>query len=105
MANFSIRTNSGGLIELGMYRDRFHGEQLYLHVDQSNNINSGEDDCSICITNGEVKDLIAMLNDYLSYTEGVTHVVLAAPLLHKAVTITVDESKIDPEKPTSESNS
>ena len=87
---FSINTSTGGLIELNIFNDRFHGPQLYLHVDQSSNVKSGEDDCSICITNAEVKALIAMLNDYIVYTEGVTHVVLAAPLLHKSVHITVD---------------
>ena len=90
MAQFSINTNSGGLIELNLVNDRFHGQKLYLHVDQSSNLNNGEGDCSIILNNAEVKDLIAMLNDYITFTEGTTHVVLAAPLIHKAVSIIVD---------------
>ena len=31
----SILTASGGLIELGTFRDRFRGDLLYLHVDQT----------------------------------------------------------------------
>lgn len=95
MAKFCINTNGGGLIELNLVNDRFHGQQLLMHVDQSTNLNSGDDDCTIVLTNDEVKSMIAMLNDYLVHTEGVAHVVLAAPLIHKAVTITVDENKIE----------
>ena len=91
---FNIVTSSGGLIELNLINDRFHGNQLYMHIDQSVNLKNGDGDCSIALTNTEVKGVIAMLNEYLTYTEGVTHVLLADPLLHEAVTITVDESKI-----------
>ena len=104
MATFEINTSGGGSIELNLINDRFHGQQLMMHVDQSGNINSGDDDCTIMLNNNEVKALIGMLNDYLTYTEGVTHVILAEPLMHEAVTITVDQSKIespeqDPEPP------
>ena len=91
MANFSINTINGGLIELNLVTDRFHGQKLYLHVDQSTNLNNGDGDCSIIMSNSEVKDLIAMLNGYLTFTEGVTHIVLAAPLLHPSVIITVKD--------------
>lgn len=96
MAAFSINTNSGGLIELDLVKDRFHGNQLYLHVDQSTNLSNGEGDCSISLTNNEVKGLIAMLNDFLIFNEGVTHVVIAEYLLHEAVSITVDQTKVNP---------
>ena len=92
MANFSINTINGGLIELNLVNDRFSGQKLYLHVDQSANLNNGEGDCSIIMNNEEVKDLIAMLNGYLTFTEGITHIVLAGPLLDPSVVITV----IDP---------
>jgi hypothetical protein len=82
-------TVSGGLIELDVCNDRFHGRQLFLHIDQNANINNGEGECSIVINNNEIKNLIAMLNDYLFVSEGVHHVVLAEPLLHPNVLITV----------------
>lgn len=77
MAKYTINTVSGGLIELGLNKDRFHGERLYLHIDQSTNVNNGEGDAAIVITNQEVKNIIAMLNDYITYVEGKTYVVLA----------------------------
>jgi hypothetical protein len=103
MATFCINTLSGGMVELNLVKDRFHGDQLLMHVDQSGNLNSGDDDCTISLTNTEVKALIGMLNDYLTYTEGITHVLLASPLIHDAVTITVDQTKIEsPENNASE---
>ena len=95
---FSVNTLSGGLVELNLITDRFHGSQLYMHVDQSTNLRNGDGDCSIALTNTEVKGIIAMLNEYLIHTEGVTHVLLAAPLLHDAVTITIDKSKLSAEE-------
>lgn len=102
MATFCINTLSGGLIELNLVNHRFHGQQLLMHVDQSTNLSSGDDDCTILLSNTEVKALIGMLNDYLTYTEGITHVVLAAPLVNDAVKITVDESKLGSPEDTSE---
>jgi len=99
---FSINTSSGGLIELNLVNNRFYGKQLYLHVDQSTNLGNGDDDCSIVMNNYEVKALIGMLNDYLIFTEGITHVVLAEPLLNKAVTITVDKTEIGDSEQSSE---
>lgn len=88
---FSINTKSGGLIELASMRDRFRGDLLVLHVDQTANLNNGDDDASVVITDDEVKDLIGLLNSYLaSQNNGVPYVVLSEPLLHPAVTITVD---------------
>lgn len=95
MATFRINTLSGGLIELNLVNNRFYGQQLLLYVDQSTNLSSGDDDCTIVLSNAEVKALIGMLNDFLIHTEGVTHVVLAAPLIDKAVTISVDENKVE----------
>ena len=89
----SMPTISGGLIELDVYNDRFHGRQLYLHIDQNRNINNGEGECSIVINNNEIKNLIAMLNDYISMSEGTPHVVLAEPLFRKNVKITIEEDK------------
>ena len=95
MANFSINTNNGGSIELNLIKDRFHGEKLYLRVDQSTNVNNADGECSIIINNDEVKDLIGMLNGYLTYTEGITHVLLAAPLMHESVVITIKDTTTD----------
>ena len=88
---FSINTKSGGLIELGAVRHRFYGDQLVLHVDQTANVNNGEGDASIVVTESEIKDLIGLLNSYLaSQNNGVPYVVLAENLLHPAVKVTVD---------------
>lgn len=94
MAIFNIKTNSGGLIQLNLVNTRFYGEQLVLYVDQSTNLNNGDDDCTIVLNNDEVKAIIGMMNDYLIHTEGKTYVVLAEPLINDAVKIIVDETKI-----------
>jgi hypothetical protein len=90
-----INTSSGGLVETVLYRDRLHGEKLYLHIDQSTNMNNGEGDAAIHLTNREVKELIAVLNDYIIYTEGKPHVLLADPLLHPDVKIMVGEKIVE----------
>ena len=89
--NFQILTASGGLIELGSIRDRFRGDQLLLHVDQTANINNGEGDASIVVTETEIKDLISLLNSFIaSRNNGVPFVVLYEPLADPAVKIQVD---------------
>jgi hypothetical protein len=92
---YSINTRSGGLVETKYYQDRLHGQALYLHIDQSTNTNNGEGDAAIMMTNQEVKDLIYLLNDYINFTEGAPHVVLAAPLLHPDVKITFKGKKVE----------
>jgi hypothetical protein len=92
---YSINTRSGGLVETKFYQDRLHGTALYLHIDQSSAINNGEGDAAIMLNNQEVKDLIYLLNDYINYTEGKPHVVLADPLLHPDVKITFKGKKVD----------
>lgn len=87
--SFSINTSSGASIELAKIKDRFHGEQLVISVDQTSNIRNGDGSVMVTVTNQEVKELIAMLNEYLTITEGVTYVVLAAPLLHENVIVSV----------------
>ena len=87
---FSINTSSGGLIEMKMVRDRFRGDLLLLHVDQTANINNGEGDASIAITEGEIQSLISLLNNFLEVKNGKPYVVLAEPLLDPAVKIQVD---------------
>jgi hypothetical protein len=87
---FRILTGSGGLIEIGSVRDRFRGDVLLLHVDQTANINNGEGDASIVISEQEIKDLIALLNSFLVEKNGVPHVVLYEPLSDPAVKIQVD---------------
>jgi len=90
-----INTSSGGLVETVLYRDRLQGEKLYLHIDQSTNMNNGEGDAAIHLTNREVKELIAVLNDYIIYTEGKPHVLLADPLLHPDVKIMVGKKIVE----------
>ena len=92
-----IMTVSGGLVETLLSNDRFRGQQLYLHIDQSTNLNNGEGDAAIVLTNSEVKDLIFLLNDFITYMEGKPHVILAEPLLHPDVKIMVDGKEVKKE--------
>jgi hypothetical protein len=94
-----MNTVSGGLVETLLSNDRFRGIMLYLHIDQSTNLNNGEGDAAIVLTNNEVRDLIAMLNDFITYTEGKPFVVEADPLLNPEVKIMVDGKEVvkDPE--------
>lgn len=96
---FYINTAAGGSVDLSFIRDRFHGDQLMLHIDQNANINNGEGECSIIINDNEVKDLISMLNAYLQWRNGVPFVVLAEPLLDPAVNISVDFIEAEKNRP------
>jgi hypothetical protein len=89
-----MNTLSGGLVETLLSNDRFRGIMLYLHIDQSINLNNGEGDAAIVLTNNEVKDLIFLLNDFITYMEGKPHVVLADPLLREEVRIMVGDKEI-----------
>jgi hypothetical protein len=91
MTNYSISTHTGGLIELITIRDRFAGNKLAIHMDMSFNNKNTEGDCFIPVNNGEIKALMAILNEYLIDNEGVPYMALAAPLMHESVKITVDE--------------
>lgn len=95
MSVFKINTKSGGLIELDSHNSQRNGRKLYLHIDQSTNINNGEGDASILLTNDECREMISMLNSYIEFDEGVPFVVLAAPLLDPSVKIIVND---DPSK-------
>jgi len=90
-----INTKSGGLVETGHSPSKLAGDQCWLHIDQSTNINSSEGDAAIMLNNQEVKDLIAILNDYVNYVEGQPYVVLAAPLLHPDVHIMIGKQEIE----------
>jgi len=89
-----LNTSSGGLVETMQFNDRLHGQKLYLHIDQSSNLNNGEGDAAIHLTNQEVKDVISMLNEYIIYAEGKPFVVLADPLLHPDVKIMVGKKEV-----------
>lgn len=91
----SISTNSGGTIDVCHSTNRLTGAQCYLHVDQTNNIKNAECDVTIMLSNNEVKALIAHLNDYIVFTEGVPHVVLAEPLMHPDVVISVNNQIVE----------
>lgn len=90
-----LKTSSGGLVETLLNNNRFTGINLYLHIDQSLNVKNGEGDAAIILNNSEVKDLIFLLNDYIIYTEGKPHVVLAEPLLNPEVKIMVDGKEVE----------
>lgn len=91
MPIYSVNTASGGSIELFYLNDRFKGQQLVLHVDQSTNVNTTDDECNIIINDNEVKDLISLLNGYLTSKTGIPYVVLAEHLANPAVKINIKE--------------
>ena len=62
---FSIKTRSGGTIDLGVVRDRFHGLQAMIHLDQSDNMRNGEDECSVMVSVEELNDLHSKLTSFL----------------------------------------
>ena len=95
---FSIETKSGGLVEVDTMNSGMYGRRLWLHVDQTLNVNNGEGDASIVLTNQEVKDLISSLNQYIEFDEGKPFVVLAEPLIHPDVTIVIDGEEVDKSK-------
>lgn len=90
MSIYQINTVSGGTIDLSYLNDRFHGKRLVLNIDQSANVNNGEGNASIVITDTEIKDLISLLNGYLINKYGVPYVVLAEHLIDPCVKITID---------------
>jgi len=94
-SSFIIYTAAGGSVDLSFVRDRFHGDRLMLHIDQNSNINNGEGECSIIINDNEVKDLIAMLNHYIEYRTGKPYIILAEPLIHPAVNISIDFLEVE----------
>jgi hypothetical protein len=95
MAIFTINTKSGGIVEIDISQSGIIGRRLCFHIDQTGNDRNGEGDASILLNNDECKEIISILNNYLEFHEGKPFVVLAEPLIHPAVTITVDESKLE----------
>ena len=47
------------------------------------------------ISDNEVKDLIAMLNHYIEYRTGKPYIILAEPLIHPAVNISIDFLEVE----------
>lgn len=92
-----FQTKSGGLVKTGYFRSRVVGDQFFITIDQSANVNNGDDEATLVLTNHEVKDLISMLNNHIIYSEGKPFVVLADPLLHPSVHIHVvtDEGEME----------
>lgn len=70
----NIQTKSGGEINLIPSRTGILGDTLYIHIDQTANIKSGEDEATIGITPDECKNLIRLLNEFLAYTEGKNYI-------------------------------
>lgn len=95
-----FQTKSGGLVRTGYFHSRISGDQFFITIDQSANINNGDDEATLILTNQEVKDLISLLNNHIIYSEGKPFVILADPLLHPSVHIHVvtDEGEKEIEK-------
>lgn len=76
MEYYGFSTKSGGNINIGIIKDKFKGEQIMLHLDQSNNINNGEGECSVVIDIDEVKGTIEILNSMIAHLEGKPYVAI-----------------------------
>ncbi len=72
----NILTRSGGEINLVPRNSGIKGHELYLHVDQTANIHTGEGDAGILINTDECKKLILLLNEYVSYVEGKNYIAI-----------------------------
>ena len=90
-----MNTSANGEIEISLFNNRLHGNRMYLHIDQSANIDNGEGEAGIVLNGDDVKGLISMLNDYIVYTEGKPFVVLADPLIHPDVKIVVEGKEVE----------
>lgn len=69
-----IETNSGGEITLAPSKSGIKGYELYMYIDQTANINTGEGEAGIMITTDECKRLILLLNEYISFVEGKNYI-------------------------------
>lgn len=78
MNSYEIRTKSGGLIQCGDGVSARYGTRFFLHIDQTANIQNGEDEASILIDVEECKSMIGMLNEYIRCQEGTDYVILAS---------------------------
>lgn len=72
----NILTKSGGEITLSPTKSGIKGHELYIHIDQTANINTGEGEAGIMINTDECKHLITLLNEYISYVEGKNYVAI-----------------------------
>jgi hypothetical protein len=72
----NILTKSGGEINLIPSKSGIKGNELYIHVDQTANINTGEGDATIGVTVDECKRLIDLLNEYVAYVEGRNYIAI-----------------------------
>jgi hypothetical protein len=70
----NILTRSGGEINLIPSNSGIRGAELYLHVDQTANINNGDDECTIALNLDECKSLILLINEYVAFREGKNYV-------------------------------
>jgi len=65
-----IKTTSGGTVDFEIINSMLNGTYLSLHIDQSSNVRSGEDEASILLTVNECKEIISILNRYIYTIEG-----------------------------------
>jgi hypothetical protein len=72
----TLNTLDGGVIKTYGGRSKFHGIVLVLVVDQSNNLVSGDDSCTISLTSDECKSLINLLSQHIDLMDGKPYVIL-----------------------------
>lgn len=72
----TINTKSGASINLLPSHSGIKGHELYIHVDQTANINTGEGEATVGVNVDECKRLVTLLNEYIAYVEGKDYVAI-----------------------------
>ncbi len=72
----TINTKSGASINLLPSHSGIKGHELYIHVDQTANINTGEGEATVGVNVDECKRLVNLLNEYIAYVEGRNYIAI-----------------------------
>jgi hypothetical protein len=65
----TINLKSGGQVDFAVNMNPMHGQFLYLHVDQSSNMNNGEGDAAVLLSVSECKEMIGNINEFIKSVE------------------------------------
>lgn len=91
----TIYTKAGGQIDFEVSRSAVRGTFLYLHIDQSTNMNNGEGDAAILLTVSECKEIIGNINEFIKLIEGDHYVVTKQSVLDLISKPEVQQSLIE----------
>ena len=100
----SIKNQNGGSIDIEVSRSMTHGYRVWVHIDESVNINNGEGEASTLLTISECKELLSMLNEVIKLSDGVDYVYTRDSVVNLITTPEIQDilSKLGYDKPTPE---